>query len=174
MATSQQIAAKVPSTFIWDIQQIQETGLDPKAKELFVRLYQNLGLMATVLNVKTTGQYVLMETPDGNLWFPNPANNSSTAAYPAQRAELQQVYLVLNVAPGTTTVAHNITITASTTFTRAYGVASDQSGFNYYEFNSCAGAANISVVANQTNFVITNNTAITFSTVYIVLKYLQS
>jgi hypothetical protein len=174
MANSNQMGATVSSNFIWDIQQIQQTQADPLLKELLIRMYQNIALMATVLNVKTTGQYVLNETPDGNLWFPNPANNSSTTSYPAQRAELQKVYLVTNVGAGATTVAHGIKITALTTITRLYGAASDQVGFNYYEFNSGAGAANISVIANNVNIVITNNTGITFTTVYIVLKYLQS
>lgn len=174
MANSSQYGAFVPTNYIWDIQQLQETNIDPQAKELLIRLYQNVNAIALVLNVKTTGQFPLMETVNGNLWFPNPNNNSTTAATASLRQELQQTYLITNVVPGVRTVAHGITITKATTFTGLDGAASDQVGFKYYGFNSGAGAANISAVANSTNIVITNNTGITFTTVYIVFKYLQN
>ena len=85
MANSTQYGAFVPNTFIWDVQQLQQVDLNsPEFKELLVRLYQNLNLMANVINVKETGMYPLEEFNTGNSWFPNPANNSSTDANSGQ------------------------------------------------------------------------------------------
>lgn len=175
MATSSQISAQIPTNFIWDMQQLQQTDADPKLKELLIRMYQNLGLMATVLNVKSTGQYPLMETVNSELYFPNPANNSSTAAYPAQRQVLRQTYLITNLA-GAAAINHNIFITAKTTFTRIQACASDTVGKNYYSipWASAAGATNIEIKVNATQIVITNNSGITFQVCYVVLEYIQN
>ena len=178
MAVSQsnQVGAFVPTNFIWDVQQLQQVDIkSPEFKELLVRMYQNIGLMAEVLNVKTTGQFPLAETVDGNLYFPNPANNSSTVAYPAERQEFRQTYLRTNVA-GAVAFNHNITITPKTTFTRIYATANDIVGNNYYPipWASAAGATNIEIKVNATQVVITNNSGITFDIVYVVLAYLQS
>ena len=79
MANSTQYGAFVPNTFIWDVQQLQQVDLNsPEFKELLVRLYQNLGLMCDVLNIKDTGMYQVTELVNGQLFFSNPANNSST------------------------------------------------------------------------------------------------
>ena len=170
---SNQYGAFVNTNYVWDVQQLEEVDVtSPAFKELLIRLYQNINNIALVLNVKTTGQFPLSETVNGNLWFSDPNNTSQTALAPTQRQELQTTYFLVNVG-ASRTIPHNITMTAVTTLTDLNGAASDQVGKNYYGFKSAAGAANISAVANGTNIVITNNTGITFTTVYIVLKYLQ-
>jgi hypothetical protein len=174
MATSSQYGAFVPTNYIWEIQELVQADVNSLAfKELLVRLYQNVNAIALVLNIKTTGQFPLMETVNGNLWFPNPNNSSATPAAPVLRQELQQTYTISNVM-GSVTINHMITVTALTTFTDIYGTANDQVGFNYYSIDTTETATNISMAVDNTTIVITNNTGITFTTVYIVLKYLQS
>jgi hypothetical protein len=176
---SSQKGAVVPSNYIWDIQQIQQTQADPLLKELLIRMYQNIALIATVLNVKTTGQYLIGQTMDGNLWFPNPANNSSTAARPVQRPEAR-VVVNFGTLPnaGSKSVAHGITCTTSTLFTRIYATASDQSGFNYVPipYASCTDAAhNIQIDVGSANVTITTGTDRTnFTQCLVVLEFLQT
>jgi hypothetical protein len=170
---STQYGAFVPTNYVWDVQQIQEVEVtSPEFKELLVRLYQNVNNIALVLNVKTTGQFPLSETVNGNLWFSDPNNTSDTPLAPAQRQELQQTYLITSVGVSAT-IAHNIIITPVTTFTDMGGMANDQVGNNYWTLDTTATAANISLAISGADIVITNNTGITFTTVYIVLKYLQ-
>ena len=49
MSQPQQHGAYAPTTFIWDVEQLQHIEVtSPEFKELLVRLYQNLNLMANV------------------------------------------------------------------------------------------------------------------------------
>lgn len=180
MSNPSQVGAFIPTTDIYDVAQVYQIDVtSPEFKELLVRMYQNLNRMALLLNVKETGYYdTVGSLVDGNLWFPKPGLTSTTVGnYPAYRQEervvlnLPQVAGVALPATATTTMNHNITVTSSTTFTRIYGVASDQTGNNYYPLNY-AGAATISLFANATQVSITNNTAINFSVCYVVLEYL--
>ena len=182
MANSSQYGAFVPTNYIWDIQQLQETNLEPEIKELLVRMYQNIGLMALVLNIKTTGQFPLMETVNGNLWFPKPGLTSQTSRTPAYR---QEITTTLNLPQngggfalpvGVTSINHNITVNSSTLFVGFNGMANDTIGFNYYQLGwaSALGATNIEVKVNQTQVVITNNSGINFTDCFVVLRYLQN
>jgi len=173
MATSSQYGAFVPTNWIWDIQQLEDIDdISPELKELLVRLYQNLNLMANVLNVKITGQYALMETVDGALWFPNPANNSSTPTAPAERQELRKTFIIVGPLPnaGATTIPHGITVNAGTSWTFIQGTATKPSG-DGVSLNS--SSATISTTSN--NIVITTTVDLSaYTLTYIVLSYLQT
>jgi|GEM_PF-1192462 len=179
MATSSQYGAFVQTTNIWgDMQRVESADVNsPEFKELIVRLYQNVNLIANVLNIKDTGQYPLMEVVCNQLYFPNPANSSSTPAYPAERQVLRKTFNVAGGAPvGVTTIPHSITVTAATTFTRIYGVANDTVGNNYYPIpaSSVLGGNTIEMELDATNIYITNTTVINFNIVYVVVEYMQS
>jgi len=168
--------AFLPTNFIWDVQQIQEVNVNsPEFKELLVRLYQNLNLMANIINAKETSLYNLEPLINGQLWFNNPAYNSTTAIVAAARPAYRKVY-TFPLPTSVTTVAHGIPVTTATTFTRIYGVANDTSGNNYYPlpWASAAGTTNIELKVNATNIVITNNSTISFAICYVVLEFLQT
>lgn len=179
MANSTQYGAFVPNTFIWDVQQLQGIDLNsPEFRELLVRLYQNLGLMCDVLNIKDTGMYQVTEFVNGQLFFSNPANTSATAAAPALRQVLRKV-INFGALPNTATksVAHGITVNTSTTFTRIYGAASDTTGFNYiplpYASPTDANEIELSVDATNVN-VTTGSNRTNFNITYIILEYIKS
>jgi hypothetical protein len=180
MATSSQYGSFVQTSFVWDIQQLQELDVtSPEFKELLVRLYQNLGLMALVLNTKDTGMYPTAETVNSQLYFPNPANTSATAAKPALRQVLRKVINYTTALPntGTATIAHGITCTDATTFTRIYGVANDKTGHNYLPlpYASPTAANNIELKVDGTNVtIITGSNRTAFTVTYIILEYLQT
>jgi len=180
MALPTQYGAYIENNFVWDVQQLQQTDVkSPEFKELLVRLYQNLGLMAEVINVKDTGLYQVTELVNGQQYFSNPAYNSSTANQPALRNVYRKVINYTTALPNnnTATIAHGITCTASTTFTRIYATASDQSGFNYIPipYASSTSANNIELRVNGTNvIIITGSNRTNFTQTYIVLEYMQT
>jgi len=169
----------VPSTYIWDVSRLQDIEVtSPEFKELMVRLYQNINNITIALNIKDTGVYNVIENVNGQVFFPNPTLNSSTAQIPFFR----QVYrTVINFGSlpnaATTSVAHGITITPVTTFTRIYAAASNLTGDTYIPipYASPTAANSIEISVDATNVNIT--TAIDYSAYticYGILEYLQN
>lgn len=169
----------VPTTNVWDVSELYSINVNSlEFKELLVRLYQNVNLIALVLNTKDSGYYDTSEFVNGQLLFSNPALSSATSTSP----DMRQIYrLVVNFGAlpntGTKSVAHGITTTASTTFTRIYGAASDTTGFNYIPlpFASPTLANNISLSVDATNVTITTGSnRSNFNVSYVVLEYVQN
>jgi len=175
MASSSQFGAFVPTTNIWDPQNIYQSNLDPQLKEILVRMYQNLNLMANVLNVKETGQYNnAFETICSKTWFPNPNLNSTSPTTPVDRPVSRSVYLTAIVPGVNPPIPHGLIVTTTWTFVAIYGVANDTIGFNYYPIGSSGPGVDISITVNNVNILITNNTAINFNICYIVLEYIKT
>lgn len=170
--------ASVPTTFIWDIAIINGLNLPKEFKDLLIRLYQNLGLMASVLNVKDTGYYPLSEFVTSQHLFSNPLYSSATAQQAGQRPILRTT---INFGPlpntGTTSVPHHINCTAATLFVKIYGAASDQVGLNYIPipYASASGTTNIELSVDATNVtIITASNRSNFNQCLVVLEYVQS
>jgi hypothetical protein len=179
MATSQQYGAFVLTNYIWEIQQVEQLPIDPNLKLLLVRLYQNINAISLVLNIKDTGMYQRSELVNGQLFFSNPLNNSSTVASPAERQVLRKGFLWPTALPnaGTQSIPHGIICTAKTTFTRIYGAASDTAGFNYIPlpYASPTLVNNIELNCDGTKInIITGSNRSNFNVTYIILEYLQS
>lgn len=172
----QNVGSYVPTTQVWDTSQIVQSNLQPELKELLIRMYQNLGFMSDVLNTKTSGKYPTMEFVISSQYFPNPTYSSATGVVPADRQVFRSTYNVGTIGAGVTNVPHGLTINNSWTFTHIYGTANDTVGFNYYPipFASAGGAANIELRVTNVNIVITNNSGVAFTNVYIVLEYLKT
>lgn len=171
--------AFIPTTNVWDVSQLYSVDVNsPEFKELLVRLYQNVNNIALLLNIKDTGYYPRAEIVNGQVFFPDPALSSTTAAAPVFR---QVFRLVINFGalPNTATksVAHGLTITAGYTFTRIYGCASDTTGGTYIPlpYASPTDASNIEVSVDATNVnVITGSDRTNFAAAYIILEYIKS
>lgn len=180
MADATQFGSFVPTNFIWDVQQLNQVDVNsPEFKELLVRLYQNINLMAIALNTKDSAYYNTQEFVNGQLYFPNPSYNSSTAAQPGFRQVYRKVLNYTTALPnnGSTSIAHGISCTAQTTFTRIYATASDITGFNYIPipYASPTLANNIELRVDATNVTITTGSNRTnFTKTYIVLEYMQA
>lgn len=175
----QNTGAFIPTNWIWDVQQLYQIDVtSPEFKELLVRLYQNINNMALVLNIKDSGYYNTSQFINGQLYFPNPALNSSTAQTP----EFRQVYRTVvdfGALPNTATktAPHTITCNAQTSFTRIYGCASDPVGLTYIPlpYASATAADNIELFVDATNVnVITSADYSAYTITYIVLEYLQN
>ena len=167
------------TTNIWDVSQIYETDVTtPEFKELLVRLYQNLNLISTLLNIKDTGYYDTNEFVNGQQFFPNPTLSSSTGTMPTYRPVYRKV-INFGALPnsGTKAVAHTIITTTATTFTRIYGTASDTTGFNYIPlpYSSPVLVSNIELRVDGTNVTITTGSNRTnFNITYVIVEYMQT
>ena len=178
--TTASMGAFIPTTNIWDVAQVYEIDINsPEFKELLVRLYQNINNIALSVNIRDAGYYNTQEFVNGQLYFPNPALTSASPITPVFRQVYRQV-VNFGVLPntGTTSIAHNITVTPTTTFTRIYATASDPSGNNYVPipYASCTAVAdNIELAVTATNVVITTGSnRSNFTITYVVLEYLQT
>jgi hypothetical protein len=161
----------VPSTNIWDISQIAEVNVNsPEFKELMVNLYQNLNLMAQVLNTKDSAFYNDKEFQTGLNVFPL-TGTSQLDLRPGFRLTVDTGALP----GGVTLVPHGLTIGTTWKFLKILGAASDNIGFNYYPlpFASAAGATNIEIRVDATNIVITNNSGVTFTSSFVILEYIK-
>lgn len=179
MATASNFGAYVPTSFIWDVSRLNEVEVtSPEFKELLVRLYQNLNLMAQVLNIKDSGYYVTQEFVNSQNFFPNPSapvGQSMTQAFrPVYRKVINFGALLNN---SSKSIAHGITCTTSTTFTRIYATASDVGGKNYIPipYASPTLANNIELKVDATNVtIITGNDRTNFTVCYVILEYMQT
>lgn len=179
MANPQEFGAFVPSTYIWDVQQLKDIDVtSPDFKELLIRLYQNINAVTIALNLKDTGYYYNSEFVCGQQYFPDPTLTSGSARNPEPR----QIYrLVVNFGalPNTATksVAHNLTINTSWNFTRIYGTASDTTGLTYIPLPYATTAAvgnNIELNVDATNVNITTESNMTnYNQCYVVLEYFK-
>jgi hypothetical protein len=175
----QNIGSFVPTSFVWDVARLYEIDItSDEFKELLVRLYQNLNLMALSLNGRDAGIYNTSEFINGQTFFPNPAYNSSTT----ETAQFRPVYRkVINFGAlpnsGIKSVPHGITITGTTTFTRIYATASNTTSNLYipipYATPTAADAIAIYVDATNINIVTGFNYS-GFTICYVILEYLQS
>jgi hypothetical protein len=177
MATSGQYSAKIPTTSVWDPSTIPQ-NIDPILKELFIRMYQNLNLMANVLNVADIGFYNNQyEFVNGQQYFANPANNSSTQTNAIQRPVFRTV-VNFGALPnaGIKSVAHNIPFNGAFSATRIYGAASDTTGLTYIPlpFASPTLNQNIQLDLDANNINITTGINRTnYNLCYVVIEILK-
>lgn len=167
----------VSNTDVLDVSEIYDTDVtSPEFKELLVRLYQNLNRVRLALNIKDSAWYDTNQFVNGQIFFPNPL----TSTYNESNPDRQVFRLVINFGAlpntGTTAVAHGITCTGITTFTRIYGVANDTTGKNYIPipYASPTLANNIELKVDATNVtIITGSNRTAFTICYIVIEFLQ-
>ncbi len=177
MANQEQVGSFVPTTNVWDPAEIASVDVNsPRFKELLVFLYQNINLIAIVLNTKDSGYYVDSEFVNGQVWFPDPTLDSTSQLTPALRQVYRKV-IDFGQLPNATTksVPHEITLTSATTFTRIYGTASDTTNKIYIPipFVETLGN-NIQLDVDATNVTITTTIDYTnFNVCYVILELIQ-
>ncbi len=166
----------VPSTQAWELDS-QELSTE-NMRGLLVRLYQQINLIALVLNTKDTGLYPLQEFINGQQWFPNRAYDSTTTTTPTQRQDFRIVVPYYSALPstGSVPIPHNLAVNTGWTFTRIYGVTCDTTNLSYLPlpYASPTLANNIELSVNATNVIITTGSnRSTYTTTYVVLEYLK-
>ena len=168
----------VPTTNVWDPQQLFQVEItSPEFKEILVRLYQNINLIAIALNSKDSGIYVQDEFVNGQLFFEDPSLTGASSTNPSLR-NVYRTVVNFGALPNNTikSVAHNIPITSAYTFTRIYGAASDTVGLTYIPlpYVDDTGSLNIQLdVDNVDVNVTTNSDRTNYTVTYIILEYLK-
>lgn len=168
-----------PTTDVLDVSQLYSIDVNStEFKELLVRLYLNVNRINILSNLKDTGYYDTNILVNSQQYFPNPALSSTTSTIPTFRPVYRKV-INFGMLPNTRTksVAHEIIVTAATSFTRIYATASDQTGFNYIPipYASPTPANNIELRVDATNVIITTGSnRSNFTVCYVVLEYLQT
>ncbi len=178
MANPQSYGSFVPTTNIWDVaSEIMSADVNsPEFKELLIRLYQNINLIAINVNLRDAGYYDTTEFINGQLFFPNTTLSSSSTTNPEFRQVFRKV-VNFGALPNTATksVAHGIPINTSYTFTRIYGAASDTTGLTYIPlpYASPVLVNNIELTVDVANVnVTTGSNRTSYNVAYIVLEYL--
>jgi hypothetical protein len=180
MAQAGSFGSNAPTTQVWDTAEIQNSNLSPETKELFVRLYQNLGLMSQVLATTDKGYYDTQQFLSGQNWFPDPAYYGATAYHKSQFR--QPFRKVINMGAlkdtDTTSQLHGITVTNTLRWTRIYGVATAPgaahpalSGIPLPYVSTTGSIVELNVTPTTVN-VITNDDKTAFTYCYVVLEYL--
>lgn len=177
MATNQK-GAFLPTTQVWDPGNIENIEASKSLKELLVRMYQNLGAMATMVNYKDTGIYPTEEFVCGQVYFKDPNLDSSTSKTPKLRQVYRKVFIFGDLPnTATKTMAHGIDLGARLMFTRIYGTAKDPVTDRFIPLpfvspGALAGA--IELWVNGANIELTTGSDRTaFTETYIVLEYLK-
>jgi len=165
------------TTQVWDITEATSGIKSPVLRELFIRLYQNMNLVALAVNSKDTGIYNTSEYVCGQQYFSDPSLKSTSTTTPSPRQVYRKV-IDFGELPNNTTksVAHNINVTSSFIFTRIYGAATDQANLKYIPlpYSSSTTADIVELYVDNTNvYVKTGKDMTSYSKVYIVLEYLK-
>ena len=120
----------IPTTEIWNTSEVEQAKIENAAlKQLLVNMYMKLNRMATSIEAREFGAYPLDETMNGQKWFADPDLNSTTATTAAQRQAFRKVIIMpplpsaIPPATAVISVAHGISVTANTFFTRLWAMA---------------------------------------------------
>lgn len=176
---SDQFGAFIQTTQVWDLSQLEDVDVNSKEfKELLVRLYQQINNIANILNIKDTGMYQLSEYVNGQVFFSNPALSSATAQAPIDRQVLRKI-INFGALPNAAAkaVAHGITCTTMTSFTRIYACSTNPVAFNYIPipYASPVLVNNIELNVDAVNVnIITGSNRTAFTITYVILEYIQS
>ena len=138
--------------------------------KLYLREY--LRDIVQAVNARDIAQYAESEVVNGQLFLTSGDNNSYRQVY--------RKVIDFGALPNTTTksVAHGITVTATTEFTRIYATASDPSTrfvpITYVNVTTPADGIEIDVDGTNVNIETTTANWTGFTTCYVVVEYVQT
>lgn len=171
----------IQTTFVWNVQEVQNLNIDKDLKRLLVQLYQNLNQVTLALNAKDTGFYNEQEFLTGQQFFSMPGVNSTSQSAPDQRQVFRKVInfgaLPNPAVSATKSVPHNISLQAGYTFTRIYGTATNP-GSSFIPLPYASPTAlneNIELEIDDTDINITAGTdRSSYTKCYVVVEYIKS
>ena len=174
-----EISASLPTTSNIDIQRLYSTDVNStEFKELLVRLWQIVNKISVTTNMKDTGYYTETEFINSQFYFPDPtlaaAGDTNPRHHPVYRTVVN-----FGALPDTALkqVAHGITFTDTTIFTRLYGAASDKTATTVplkIRHYIPIPQSNIELSVDDTYVNITTSDDKTaYTECYVVLEYLK-
>ncbi len=164
----------LPTTDVFDSFNLQ--NIDPSSREFkdfLTRLRQTINTMSIVINLKDTGYYITDEMANGQLYFPDPALNSTTVKLPTFRNVFRKV-VIFGVLPNNASksIAHNLPIDIATSATRIYGSATNpNTSLIPLPYASPVLADNIELEITPTHVKITTGSDRTaYTTTYVIIE----
>ena len=174
---SNNTGAYIPTTNVWDTSEIYNTEVtSPQFKELLVRLYQNLNQMAIGVNNRDAALYDTQEFVCGQQFFPDPSLTSQSTTVPTMRQVYRKVINFGALGNGNKSVAHGITVTTGTIFTRMYGVATDPVNKKAITIprRGVIGITYTDILVDATNVTISTGADLSdYSITYVILEYIK-
>lgn len=174
----------IPTTQSWDVTELYQADINsPKFKELLVRMYQNLNLMAESVNNKTSGLYNTQEFASGDTFFTSPSASSTGDTRALPRPIFRKVinFGALPAAMGSPkSVAHGITFNSGTSLVRLYGAATDPVAISMIPLPYTSGLVptqSVGIKLDATNVIVTISPGSNFSMytkAYIVIEFLKN
>lgn len=166
----------VPTTNIYEIEQLQQQGLDKELiRNILVHLYQDMSNIALALNLKDSGYYTLDEFLTGQVLFPNP--NTNNVIFDGRPIFRKGVYFGSLPDTSTTSIAHNIDFGYTTSFVKIYGTATSPSTLTSIPLpyiSTTSIADNIQLSVNSTNVTITTGAdQSAYTETYVILEYVK-
>lgn len=165
----------VPTTQVWDISTVPvaEELKGDELRELIVRLYQNLNVIALAVNRKESATYGISNFITSGQYYPNPATGTQ------EFRSVVRTVVDFGALPNTATkaVAHNIPFNAGFTLTRLYAAATDTTGLNYIPipYASSVAANSIELRVDNTNvYIATGSNRTNFNVCSVVIEYLMN
>lgn len=159
----------VPTTNIWDVTELQEIDVNSdRFKELLVRLYQYINLIAVVLNAKESAYYIGQEFNTSELY-----ENPTSANIEDLRQGYRQFNIIGPIGAGLTAFNHLLPVDAQWTWVYIGGAATNSAGLTGYPIPYANAAGDISVHVTGTQIIIDNQSGVIFTQTYIILKYLK-
>ena len=167
----------LPTTQLIDIESVSQNGsLNEDLKQIIIRISQALTDYANAINIKDTGMYPLAEFVTGQIYFPNPALNSTTPQTPVYRQGLRTT-VNFGALPNTINkaVPHGITVDANTTFACIYATATNTTARTGLPIPSTSTTGNIVYLfIDATNVNITTNfDATAYNACLVVIEYIK-
>lgn len=167
----------LPTTQLWDVSEIYSTpDIDPGMKELLVRMYQNLNLMALSINFKENGVYDTQEFVSGQQFFPSPLLSSSSSIQPTPR-QTERVVVDFGALPNSAakSVAHGIDFSSDIAGTRVYACSTKVSlPKRIIPLPSTVSGDSIELYIDKDYVVITTHSDMTAYTItYVVIETLK-
>lgn len=160
------------TTQVWDVSDVSGKEITPSLKELLVKMYQNLNLMAMTVNNKDSGMYLnINEYACGQTYFPT---NTDTGKQRAVYRKVVNFGQLPNNATGD--ALHGVDVSAGYVFTRIYATASDTTANTFLPipYASIVANDNIELWADATKvYIKTGKDRTSFGTCYAVIEYLK-
>ena len=154
------------------------TSLDPTSQEYRVRIYQIFNQIILAINQKTDGLYQKQEILNGELFFPDPALNSTTSLTPQQRPVFRTT-IDFGALPNNAEkpVAHTISFDSTFTITHLYAATTNQTGLSYRPIPYVSDDATelITLRADGTNvYIKTFKDQTAFTRTFVVIEFLKN
>lgn len=138
-----------------------------QTEEFGVRMREYLNDIASSVNSRDIGLYVTEETICGQVWLPSVSTQAATNL--VYRQVLRKVVVGGAVSTGANALAHNITVTSTTHFTRVYGML-ENAGTLYVPIPNDT----VLLTVDPTNINITIPSAYNNFDSYIVLEWVTT